>query len=71
MYKHVTLIGPPLDTRYGVAQEVEDALKDNDWRQVERIWCTNADDLKQVLQRRIDEDVRFRGKDDLAPEAPE
>ncbi|MCD4738212.1 MAG: hypothetical protein K8R89_03005 [Anaerolineae bacterium] len=69
MYKNVTLIGPPLGTRRGVAQEIEDVLKDNDWRQVERIWCSSAYDLEAVLKRRIKEGVRFRGKDELAPEA--
>lgn len=71
MYKNVTLIGQPLGTRYGIAQEVEDALRDNEWRHVERIWCTSADDLKGVLQRRIDEGMHFREKDELSPESPE
>jgi hypothetical protein len=73
MYKNVTLLGQPLGTRRGVAQEIEDALKSKGWRRVERIWCTSADDLEAVLERRIEEGVRFRGedelKDELAPEA--
>jgi hypothetical protein len=67
MYKRITLVGPPLGTRQGVAQEVEDALKSKEWRQVERIWCTSADDLKKVLQRRVEDGLRFRGDDELTP----
>ena len=69
MYKNVTLIGPPLGSRRGVAQEVEDALKSMSWRGVERIWCTSAADLKSALDGRIAENMRFRGQDELAPEA--
>ncbi|HET90505.1 MAG TPA: hypothetical protein ENN99_07185 [Chloroflexi bacterium] len=69
MYKTITLIGRPVGTRYGIAQEIEDALRDSNWRQVERIWCTSADDLRRVLQRRIEEGTRFRGRDELSPQA--
>jgi hypothetical protein len=67
MYKKVTLIGRPLNTRFGVAQEIEADLKAADWRQVERIWCASAQDLESVLQQRIDQGLRFRGRDELAP----
>ena len=68
MYKNITLIGQPLGTRRGVGQEIEDALKSKKWRRVERIWCTSAEDLEAVLERRIEEAVRFRGDDELKPE---
>jgi hypothetical protein len=71
MYRQVTLLGPPLGTRRGIGREVEDALGATDWRQVERIWCTSAGDLAGVLARRMEEDVRFRGEDELAPEGDE
>ncbi len=64
VYKKVTLVGPPVGTRLGIRTEIEQALKEADFRAVERIWFSSSDKLAGILQKRIDEGVRFRGQDE-------
>ena len=70
IYTNVTLIGHPLGTRHGIGQDVEEELKKANWRRVERIWCTSAEELATVLQHRVENNVRFAGEDELAPSQP-
>jgi hypothetical protein len=72
LYKQITLIGKPVGNRLGYGPEVEEELRKADYRRVERIWITSGGELAEVLQRRIDEGVRFRDKDEgpgLPPES--
>ena len=63
-YKRITLIGKPAGNRFGYGPEVEQELKKADYRRVERIWITSSSELANILQRRIDEGIRFRGEDE-------
>lgn len=62
LYRKVTLIGQPLNTRLGVGPDVERALREASWRAVERIPCTTADELETELQKRIDLGLPFGEK---------
>ena len=70
IYRYVTLIGRPLDQQLGISTEVEDALKRNEWRRVERILCRDADQLGFILRRRLMEGVPFRGRDEGVEDTP-
>lgn len=62
LYKKVTLIGLPLGNRFGVSQEVEDELRQDPNRQVERIPCQNAEELAKALQKRMKTNLRYPSK---------
>jgi len=64
LYTHVTLIGLPLGTRLGISAEFEEALRRDEWHKVERIRCSNAEELQAILQRRVEKGVPFRGEDE-------
>lgn len=58
-YYHVTLIGKSTGDRFGISDEIERLLREAPRRKVTRINCTNAEELGQALQRRIDAGSAF------------
>ena len=61
LYSAVTVIGDPT-IQPAVSSEIENALSDASWRQVERINCRSADALAQELNRRIELNAPFLGQ---------
>lgn len=62
LYSRVTIIGSA-DAAVSVSKDQEDFLKRQDWRQVERINITSANDLKAELDRRVASSQQFVGND--------
>jgi hypothetical protein len=63
LYSNITLIGHP-DVDPHIDAEYVDAIRETSWRKIERVWCRNSKQLREILQSRINDNVFFRDKDE-------
>lgn len=63
LYTNITLIGHP-DVEPHIDAEYVEAITNSDWRSVERIFCRSGEQLREILQARINDGRFFRGKNE-------